>query len=112
MWVFTETGFVSAVRTSPGSDVIRVRSRDSASLQPILELCDVEISRTPHRDYPYRVELSTGDFAKFLTWAVLTMDYTNFKNQVHTTRGYDFAHTLTGVWSIMHEVEDDEARIA
>ena len=112
MWIFTETGFVSAVRTEPGSDVIRVRSRDAASLQPILELCDAEISRTPHRDYPYRVELSTADFAKFLTWAVLTMDYTNYKSQVHATRGYDFAHVLSEVWSIMHGVEDEDARIS
>ena len=112
MWVFTETGFVSAVRTSPGSDVIRVRSRDAVSLESIVELCGVEISHTPPRDYPYRVEISTADFAKFLTWAVLNMDYTNFKSHVHTTRGSDFAHTLTGVWSIMHDIEDDEARIA
>lgn len=112
MWVFTETGFVSAVRASAGSDAIRVRSRDELSLEPIAEMFRLEIQKSPYRDYPYRVELTTEQFSKVLVHSVETMNYTNFKNQVHATRGYDFAHTLTSVWSIMHEVEDEAARTA
>jgi hypothetical protein len=36
--------------------------------------------------------------------------YKNFKSEVASTRGYDFAHPLMKVWSAMHEVEDKEAR--
>ena len=112
MWVFTETGFVSAVRASAGTDAIRVRSRDELSLEPFAEMFGLDIQKSPHRDYPYRVELKSEQFSKFLVHSVETMDYTNFKSQVYATRGYDFAHTLTGVWSIMHEVEDEAARTA
>lgn len=112
MWIFTETGFVSAVRTAVGSDVIRVRARDAASLEPFVEQFDVVIANTPHRDYPYRVEVSTAQFTQFLTWAALTMDYTNFKSQVALTRGYDFAHACSDVWSVMHQVEDNQARVS
>ena len=41
----------------------------------------------------------------------LQMEYTNFKSQVYATRGSDFTHALSSVWSTMHEVEDESARI-
>jgi hypothetical protein len=34
MWVFTSTGFVSAVRKADRPNVITVRSRDRKSLEP------------------------------------------------------------------------------
>lgn len=40
----------------------------------------------------------------------MAVDYTNFKNRVHESRGHDFADALLSVWSAMHQVEDEEAR--
>jgi hypothetical protein len=37
--------------------------------------------------------------------------YKNFKSEVAATRGYEFAHPLMKVWSAMHEVEDQQARV-
>ena len=52
MWLFTNTGFVSAV--SNGQDLM-VRSRDRESLEPLAEAAKTEILSTPKNDYPYRV---------------------------------------------------------
>ena len=107
MWLFTNTGFVSAV--SNGEDLM-VRSRDRESLEAIAETAKTEIITTPHNDYPYRVILTHDFFAQWVSHMVMTIAYKNFKSEVAATRGYDFAHPLMKVWSAMHEVEDDEAR--
>jgi len=55
MWVFTNTGFVSAVST--GKELM-VRSRDRESLEPLAESAKTEIIATPSNDYPYRTIVS------------------------------------------------------
>ena len=107
MWLFTNTGFVSAV--SNGKDLM-VRARDRQSLKPIAESAKVEIIPTPHNDYPYRVIVSHDFFAKWVAHMVKNITYKNFKSEVAATRGYEFSHPLMQVWSAMHEVEDVTAR--
>ena len=53
MWVFTETGFVSAVRKVDSPSKITVRSRDKQSLEVLAELSETEILETPFADYGY-----------------------------------------------------------
>ena len=106
MWVFTDTGFISAVAHYDNPDTIVVRARDKASLDSIAALADVAITSTPYNDYPHRVHVSRRIFQQWLTTAVADMEYTNFKNRVHETRGDRYYHALTGVWSTMHEVEE------
>ena len=107
MWLFTNTGFVSAV--SNGKDLM-VRARDRQSLEPIAESAKVEIIPTPNNDYPYRVIVSHDFFAKWVAHMAKNITYKNFKSEVASTRGYEFAHPLMQVWSAMHEVEDECAR--
>ena len=107
MWLFTDTGFVSAV--SNGRDLM-VRSRDRESLEPLAEVAQVEIKKTPLNDYPYRVVISHEIFAEWVALQARNISYKNFKSGVAATRGYEFAHPLMKVWSVMHEVEDSEAR--
>jgi hypothetical protein len=110
MWLFTETGFISAVRTTPGSSLLRVRGRDRQSLEDLAVSAGVGIDHSPTRDYPYRVEVTTEQLNTWLLDQTEQLDYTNFKNRVHETRGHEFAGALTRVWSVMHEVEDAESR--
>lgn len=110
MWVFTETGFVSAVADGRNDASLVVRARDRASLEALAlrEGCDIEFGAGT--DYPYRL---TCDRATFGTWLVSqssSIDYRNFKDRVHDTRGDQFADALMGVWSAMNEATDDEAR--
>ena len=107
MWLFTNTGFVSAVST--GTELM-VRSRDRESLEPLAEAAKSEIISTPSNDYPYRTIVSHEIFSRWAAHMVSNISYKNFKSEVAATRGYDFAHPLMKVWSAMHEVEDLDAR--
>ena len=107
MWIFTNTGFVSAV--SDGKDLV-VRSRDRLSLEPIAAFAKVEIKKSPVSDYPYRLTIDKALFAEWLSTMAKSIDYRNFKSEVADLRGDHFAHPLMKVWSAMHEVEDEEAR--
>ena len=106
MWVFTETGFVSAVRKHDRPNVITVRSRDRKSLEPLAETAGVEIWISPYGDYPYRAFVEPEVFADWVQAQAMNIDYDNFKNQVATTRGYDYTHALHDVWVAMLATED------
>ena len=110
MWVFTETGFVSAVADGRDEAVLVVRARDRASLEPLAlrEGCDIEFGAGT--DYPYRLRCDRATFGAWLVDCATTIDYRNFKDRVHDTRGDQFADALMGVWSAMVDVTDDEAR--
>jgi len=110
VWVFTDSGFISAVRPRGDHNNVLIRARDAESLEVLAQMADQVIQHSPERDYPYRITASNDVFAKFLTDNVDFMDYTNFKNQVLATRGKDYAKALGSVWSTMHDVEDYEAR--
>ena len=108
MWLFTNTGFVSAV--SNGKDLM-VRSRDRESLEPLAESAKAEIIPTPGNDYPYRTIVSHEIFSRWAAHMASNIAYKNFKSEVASTRGHKFAHPLMKVWSAMHDVEDEKARI-
>lgn len=107
MWLFTDTGFVSAV--SNGKHLM-VRARDKESLEQIAESAKTEIISTPQNDYPYRVIVSHDFFARWVSHMAQNITYKNFKSEVAATRGYEFAHPLMQVWSVMHDVDDLWAR--
>ena len=110
MWIFTDSGFISAVLDDPSTGTVKVRARDAQSLQPLVTRFRVDVHRSPHADYPYRVFLTRDQLAEHLADTALAIDYGNFKSQVYATRGSKFAHALSDVWSTMHDVEDGEAR--
>lgn len=107
MWLFTNTGFVSAVQIDKA---LVVRARDRESLEPIAQLSKKGIQHTPKSDYPYRVTTDHQTFAKWTQHMALHVDYPNFKSEVAQVRGHEYAHALTKVWSDMHQVEDEQAR--
>lgn len=106
MWVFTSTGFVSAVRKHDRPNVITVRSRDRKSLEPLAEKVNVEIKVSPYGDYPYRAFVDPAGFTEWVAEQANEIDYDNFKNQVAKARGYDYTHALHDVWVAMLGVED------
>lgn len=110
MWVFTQDGFVSAVRHNSQPDHLMVRARDEKSLHQLRGMTNQPIVKTPTGDYPYRVTVTEDYFKLWLMEHVADLQYTNFKSQVAVTRGKKYAHPLSDVWATMHEVEDDNAR--
>ncbi len=108
MWVFTTSGFVSAVYKD---GALQVRARDRKSLLALSRETGAEIIATPIADYPYRIAITTEQFAKWVERQGNSVNYKNFKSEVADTRGYGFAKALNKVWSAMHDVEDEKARI-
>ena len=110
MWLFTTTGFVSAVQDRHDPHALIVRARDKQSLLPLAETAGTQITATPTADYPYRTAITKDAFADWTYAQATGIDYPNFKSAVAHTRGHDFSDTLMGVWSTMHDVEDTDAR--
>jgi hypothetical protein len=110
MWVFTQTGFVSAVRHRDDKTKLMVRGRDSESLEDLADMASVPIDHTPGGDYPYRVTVTDLQFMEWAEMQIETLDYTNFKSRVTITRGDVYHDACMDVWSAMHQVEDANAR--
>jgi len=108
MWVFTTTGFISTVYKD---GALQVRARDRRSLTPLAKQTGVEIIATPLADYPYRIAITNEQFSRWVSAQVMAIDYKNFKSEVADTLGFGFAKPLSKVWSAMHEVEDERARV-
>lgn len=106
MWVFTETGFISAVKKADQPELITVRSRDRKSLEPLARLALEEIIETPFGDYQYRVFVKGDFFDKWVAEQAAAIDYDNFKNRVVKTRGCGFASALNDVWVAMLKIND------
>jgi len=108
MWVFTTTGFVSAVFKD---NALQVRARDRRSLLPLAKQTSTKIIATPLADYPYRIAITNEQFSQWVMNQAKLVDYKNFKSEVADTLGYGFAKPLNQVWSAMHDVEDSQARV-
>ena len=106
MWVFTQSGFVSAVRHRDDRSKLIVRARDTKSLDTLAGLASVEIAHTPNADYPYRVIVSDAQFKLWNSMNVDGLNYLNFKSQIAITRGERYHEALNEVWTIMHDVTD------
>ena len=111
MWIFSETGFVSAVRKNEYPDVITVRARDRESLEALAATAGVEIAQSPYGDYPSRAFVKPEVFSAWVSEVASTIEYDNFKSHIAHTKGYDYAHTLGSVWSVMLDTEDEDARV-
>jgi hypothetical protein len=110
MWIFTETGFVSAVANIDDDASLVVRSRDRQSLESLAALDGDQIIVGAGSDYPYRLLCTRTVFTTWLASQVSALDYPNFKSRVHDTRGDTWASALLDVWSAMCDVTDSAAR--
>ena len=111
MWVFTESGFVSAIRHHSVTGKLVVRARDYKSLEGLANAIGLDIEPSPGRDYPYRVFIDDSTFATWLSKQIMKITYTNYKSHMKDIRDHDFSSALHSVWSAMRQVEDGEARM-
>jgi hypothetical protein len=110
MWLFTEKGFLSAVRKGHGDQNLVVRARNIAALKDLTEFSMTAIVRTPKADYPFRLHVSPETWAEYVKLVALEVDYRNFKTQVKKTLGQDHAEALGLVWKTMLALQDYDAR--
>ncbi len=110
MWIFTKTGFISAVESKIGSETLIVRARNKQHLTQIATYAQVQIANSPNGDYPYRIFVTKTELAGFLASQAFDIDYSNFKSKISTLRQFEYLDALHDVWMTMHKVEDAEAR--
>jgi hypothetical protein len=110
MWLFTQNGFLSAVRKGHGDTNLVVRARNIAALVELSHFAKKKIVRTPKADYPFRLHVTPETWAEYVRTIALSVDYRNFKTQVKKTLGQDQADALGLVWKTMLAVQDDDAR--
>jgi hypothetical protein len=110
MWLFTEKGFLSAVRKGHGDQNMVIRARNIDALKDLSEFSMTAIVRTPKADYPFRLHVTPHAWAEYVKSVAMAVDYRNFKTQVKKTLGQDQADALGQVWKAMLAVQDEDAR--
>jgi len=112
MWVFTDTGFVSAVLDKNDSDFLVVRSRDRKSIDDLAHHVGVDVVVGAGTDYPYRVFVRHADFTEWVAQKAMDIDYTNYKSLMVESRPRDleFLEALHDVWAAMLATEDTKGR--
>lgn len=106
MWIFTDTGFVSAVTHRDDSSLMMVRARDKESLNELHKMSGEKLQTTVNADYPYRITVSKELLKEWMSSRIDAADYDNYKSRVQKTRGTKFVAALHEVWEVMTSVED------
>lgn len=108
MWMFSETGFVSAVQDKKNPKKLVVRGRDRKSLEPLAKFARTKIIEGGGTDYPFRVYVTRSKFGQWVAEQIENLDYTNYKGRMYSTRP-DFGTALHNVWDDMHDVSPKKA---
>ena len=109
MWIYTPTGFISAVAKRSNPTELTVRARDRQSLNGLVELTGAPATIGEGTDYPYRVVVSRETFKFWLSRQVDDLDYGNFKDEAHRVSGYEYASVLGRIWHDSLSLEDQES---
>ena len=113
MWLFSQEGFVSAVKHKwmPGHLMVRARyEKDIKELAKRLEQqgSKVTCKETPDGDYRWRLTCTKKAYKAVMCDMVDDIGYTNFKDQVHKEGDKDRDHAYMGVWSNMNGFQYDK----
>jgi hypothetical protein len=103
MWIFTTTGFFSAVLdlTDDTGSTMMVRARWRGDLERLQEFATFDgrgIVETPDADYRFRAFMKTAHWIGALEELGRRIDYGNFKDAVAKTDG-PRARAYLSVWS-------------
>lgn len=105
MWIFTSTGFVSAVVHRDDPDLIVVRARDRESLDALIERTGAEVNPWEGGDYAFRIVVPRDEFTAWTAEQAEAIDYTNFKDSAADRRGGGFVKALGEVWRTMYDFQ-------
>lgn len=109
MWIYTPTGFISAVAKRKNPTELTVRARDRQSLSGLVELTGNPATIGEGTDYPYRVVVSRDVLKQWLAAQVDSLDYGNFKDEASRVGGYEYASVLGRIWHDSLSLEDQES---
>lgn len=113
MWIVLNDAYLSIVdakaavdykpNTSPDlDDMLVVRARVKGDIERVFGP-DVQVHRTPTRDYLYRAYVRREDVAHALMAEVFMLDYGNFKDSV---REDDRHSAYAAIWGVMYRFQN------
>lgn len=109
MWLMTSIGFFSIVEKHEDrkDGMVTIRARVLGDLEALrLYLPKMGLIVTSENsDYRYRVRAHKVDAAYALLKITMTVDYTNFKDQVLRVQGHERANTYMGVWAKLRDLQ-------
>lgn len=113
MWLFSDEGFVSAVKHKylPGHLMVRARyEKDIRALAERLEQVGSKVTckETKDADYRWRLTCKKKAYKAAMCAMIDDLDYTNFKNKVHEEKDKDRDHAYMDVWSAMNRYQYDK----
>lgn len=110
MWLITKIGFFSVVRDRDHSDRMIVRARHPDDIEALVDqyIPGTEITETPDSDYRYRIFIDRDIWIKLAAELAEDVNYSNFKNHVAATQGYDRAELYHDVWEILYSLQPIE----
>lgn len=112
MWLITPIGFFSIVQkpSDKATDRLTIRARVKSDLDALRQLYIPslgEIQESDTNDYRFRAVASRSDVAEAMTKLIDDLDYSNFKNEVAKTQGYDRADLYHDVWSTLYRLQEN-----
>jgi hypothetical protein len=116
MWLFTTSGFFSAVTDKQDPQQIQIRARSRKDLEAVVAITaracmsKAKIIETPEADYRYRVVVHRTEFLTIMIELASEVTYQNFKDAA-TAAGQGDKPLMT-VWSAMARYQDDKVREA
>lgn len=110
MWIFTNYGFVSAVKHNAKKDTLLVRAREPGVLEQFAARHGIEakVTKTPKADYLYRAEFKKEDFANAVADEARSIDYGNFKASFKAAKPentFESHFALMDVWDVMRSLQ-------
>jgi hypothetical protein len=109
MWIYTPTGFISAVAKRSNPTNLTVRARDRRSLDGLVELSGATATIGEGTDYPYRVVVTRELFKHWMSTQIDDLSYSNFKTEAERVSGYEYASVLGMIWHDSLTLEDQES---
>jgi hypothetical protein len=104
VWIFTESGFYSVVKSESDDDVLIVRTRFRKDLDRLRRRYLPQMGPTVSHagsDYQYRAVVFKEDFAKALDAMARAIDYQNFKSRVSEKYGKERHDLYMEIWGVL-----------
>lgn len=113
MWLFTPTGYYSAVMHRKNHDSVMVRCRAKLHAERLVDFFEKDkpaLEETPPpADYRWRVTITKRQWAEFVAYMSLQIEYDNFKNDAgKQTNPNGYVTSLHRVWDVMSGFQDDQ----
>lgn len=111
MWLFTDLGFYSVVRSDVDPSKVLVRTRWRSHLRNLqdeyVDLADLPIEESDMRDYQFRMIVDASVWADVAYMLATDVDYSNFKaaRQARCS-GDPLNRTLSTIWSVLAQAAD------